>query len=401
MATQSVVGKLDKHFDKPLVKLSPELRELADAYIPKWSELSAIERKAKAQEADRQRDVKTRIRIGQFTRSNEKVPQRVRLPDGGAKTLKVIFWLAPRETLIPADQIPGAIADTLYPPPEREEEKGQAPNDPNAVKRQEAEREQAKQLRIKFPHLKEDDKFSIGDLNDYLGRLGMVAELRYRSLKNIEAAENTIGRYDATLSAAMWFGLRAVRSQEAAMLLCQFNPHDDQSDPLEVFNPETGPDDFKLLLRVFEDVANADSQPRSLQQWLVIARDKGLKYHSWIDEYAKSQTVISPCLESAPVESAYSGTPESSEQHTFMPRIGWQVALYESWPAMRKLYGRDPSPANAIKYLKKNDNSGTILTKGAIDELWWAPRRGAAKEVAFRTVENTISSWRTRGVLPA
>jgi hypothetical protein len=94
---------------------------------------------------------------------------------------KVIFWLAPNETMIPADQVPGAIADTLYPPPERNELAGRVPNDPNAGKRHEEERVQSKQLRIKFPHLKDDDKFSIGDLNDYLARHEMVAEIRRRS----------------------------------------------------------------------------------------------------------------------------------------------------------------------------------------------------------------------------
>lgn len=181
MATQSVAGRLDKHFGKPLGELSPELREIAVAYIPKWSELSAIERKAKAQEADRQRDVKTGLRNRKFTRGNEKVPQRVHLPDGHAMYRKITFWLAPKETHIRADQVPGAIADTLYPPPERNELAGQAPNDPNAGKRHEEERVQSKQLRIKFPHLKDDDKFSIGDLNDYLARHEMVVEIRRRS----------------------------------------------------------------------------------------------------------------------------------------------------------------------------------------------------------------------------
>ena len=107
-------------------------------------------------------------------------PQTIRRPEGGAIIRKVIFSLAPNEILIPAAQIPGAIADALYPPLERNELAGRALNDPNTVKRLGAVREQAKQLRIKFPHLKKDDKFSIGDLNDYLARLGMVAELRHR-----------------------------------------------------------------------------------------------------------------------------------------------------------------------------------------------------------------------------
>lgn len=95
-------------------------------------------------------------------------------------TRNVIFWLGPNETLIPADQVPGAIADALYPPPERKELAGQALNDQNVVRRLAAEREHAKHLRIKFSHLKDGDKFSVGDLNDYLARLGMVAELRHR-----------------------------------------------------------------------------------------------------------------------------------------------------------------------------------------------------------------------------
>lgn len=91
---------------------------------------------------------------------------------------KILFWLAPNEILIPADQVPGAIADVLYPRPNRDG--GPLLNDPDTVPRLLAEREHAKMLRMKFPHLTSGDKFSIGDLNDYLKRLGMVAESRHR-----------------------------------------------------------------------------------------------------------------------------------------------------------------------------------------------------------------------------
>ena len=94
---------------------------------------------------------------------------------------KILFWLAQNEILIPADQVPGAIADTLYPPLERNESVGSALNDSNTVRRLEAEREQAKQLRRKFPHLKEGDKFSIGELNAYLASMGIEAEIRHRN----------------------------------------------------------------------------------------------------------------------------------------------------------------------------------------------------------------------------
>lgn len=96
-----------------------------------------------------------------------------------------------------------------------------------------------------------------------------------------------------------------------------------------------------------------------------------------------------------------SGAPESNERPQYSPRTGWQIAMFEAWPAMRKLHGREPSAAEAIRYLKKNDTSGTILGKGGEKELWWKPTRGSAKEVQFKTVESCISSWRTSGKLPA
>ena len=64
---------------------------------------------------------------------------------------KVIFWLAPNEIFIPADQVPGAIADALYPRPVRNEEKGRPLNDPDAVVRLKKERKHASLLRARFP----------------------------------------------------------------------------------------------------------------------------------------------------------------------------------------------------------------------------------------------------------
>lgn len=98
---------------------------------------------------------------------------------------------------------------------------------------------------------------------------------------------------------------------------------------------------------------------------------------------------------------ASSGAPESDEATAYHPSIGWQVALYDAWSAMKILHGREPSAAEAIRYLKKNDTSGTILSKGGDNELWWKTNRGKPKEVQFRTVETCISSWRTSGRLPA
>jgi len=102
--------------------------------------------------------------------------------------------------------------------------------------------------------------------------------------------EHRTGWYDATLDADMWFGLASPTPREAAMVLCQFNPHDDNCDPTTITTDETGPEDFKRLLRVFEDLEKVEPKARTLRQWLAIAREKGLKYHSWIDAYALART---------------------------------------------------------------------------------------------------------------
>lgn len=106
-----------------------------------------------------------------------------------------------------------------------------------------------------------------------------------------------------------------------------------------------------------------------------------------------------PASESQP---APSGAPESDTPPPFRPRIGWQIALFDAWPAICKTHGgRHPTAAEAVRYLQANDDSGQILQKTDGGSLWWKPQRGKPKEVTLKTVENTISDWRTRGALPA
>lgn len=100
--------------------------------------------------------------------------------------------------------------------------------------------------------------------------------------------EHLIGWYDSLLDADVYLGLASVTPREAAMLLCEFNPGDDTCNPLTYTNLKTGPDDFKRLLRWFEDVNKSDPTARTLRQWRAVAADKGLKCHSWIDRYAQA-----------------------------------------------------------------------------------------------------------------
>ena len=49
-----IARKLAKWFDRSIDDLPPQLRSIAEAYIPRWSELSAADRRVRADEADRE-----------------------------------------------------------------------------------------------------------------------------------------------------------------------------------------------------------------------------------------------------------------------------------------------------------------------------------------------------------
>lgn len=187
-----LAGLLAKWFDKPVGVVPQRLREIIEAYIPRWPELSGADRRARANEVDRQLATKRALKIKRA---------------------------------------------------DREQEQGK--NDPMQVAR------------------------------------GIVAW------------------YDMTLNARTWWSLSSVSPREAAMLLCRLDPHDDTLSPLSVTTDETSPDDFKRLLRVFEDVAHAQPRDRRLNEWHDIAHDRQLKYHSWIVAYRQAFTKSGQMTDSA------------------------------------------------------------------------------------------------------
>lgn len=102
-----------------------------------------------------------------------------------------------------------------------------------------------------------------------------------------EEMEGFVGWYDATLDASHWLNLASIKPQEAAMLLCEFNPRDANVSPEVTTNSDTNPEDYKRLLRKFEDVAVTNPLTRSLPVWVAVAKEAGLKYHPWVDKYLK------------------------------------------------------------------------------------------------------------------
>lgn len=114
-----------------------------------------------------------------------------------------------------------------------------------------------------------------------------------------EDEKDVVAWYNALLNAEYWFGINSVQPQEAAMLLCEFNPHDTNANPETTTNSDTNPEDYKRLLRKFEDLAVTVPLTRPLVEWLAVAKNSGLKYHPWVDGYISARPSLDTDLDTA------------------------------------------------------------------------------------------------------
>lgn len=113
-----------------------------------------------------------------------------------------------------------------------------------------------------------------------------------RELERKREQERSIGWWDATLDAHHWFAMKAMTPREAAMVLCGLNPlSPDDQDPEHTHTEGDGswPRKFGLLLRVFEEEARASNEHRTLMDWRIIAKERGLPYHEWIEKYREAR----------------------------------------------------------------------------------------------------------------
>lgn len=92
------------------------------------------------------------------------------------------------------------------------------------------------------------------------------------------------GWFEGLLDAQFWFNLPSLTQQQAAMLLCQLNPHEeDPSVGLNHWNGETGSNEYKRMVSSFDALARTLPSVRTLAQWKQYADNQDLKYHSWIN----------------------------------------------------------------------------------------------------------------------
>lgn len=134
---------------------------------------------------------------------------------------------------------------------------------------------------------------TLGQLRAFLPDAGMAGCIDEEAVDAVLGEhEHRIGWYDNTMNAAMWFKRASVKPDEAAMLLCRIDPleRDGQGnapDPERIYvdDDKASPDRYRLLLRVFLDVAETDPKPRTLLDWRDVAKREGPRHHQWIDEY--------------------------------------------------------------------------------------------------------------------
>ena len=104
----------------------------------------------------------------------------------------------------------------------------------------------------------------------------------------LKIAEETIGWWDgvAVMSASFWLAQPSVTPHQAALILCQYNPSNlSGADPEKNSTDEAGPVEYRQLLSAFDAMERVAPANRALSEWLKYAKCRGLKYHTWIDEY--------------------------------------------------------------------------------------------------------------------
>lgn len=110
----------------------------------------------------------------------------------------------------------------------------------------------------------------------------------------LKFAEETIGFWDgqSAMSASFWWDQPAVTAHHAALILCQYNPSNLNGAKPEKDSDETGRVMYAQLLSSFDAMELVTPGHRALSEWLKYARCRGLKYHTWIDEYLSAVNTL-------------------------------------------------------------------------------------------------------------
>lgn len=176
-----------------------------------------------------------------------------------------------------------------------------------------------------------------------------------------------VGHHDCSMDARTWFDMSDATPTEAAMVLCRLNPLECK-DPERIYvdGDKSSPDRYRLLLRVFEDVARTSPKHRTLMEWRATARERGLRYHSWIDEYVQF-TGRDNAATSAKPDAGQGG--KGTENNEPLQTANWilsiQAEATRMWLILKKA-GASPTKNNILNDLAKWCRENEILTPGGI-----------------------------------
>lgn len=95
--------------------------------------------------------------------------------------------------------------------------------------------------------------------------------------------------WDESMSASSWWNSPGVEPEQAAQVLWRINP-DDEPDGMPASDEDRRA--YRALLREFRTYRQTNPGPITLAQWLDIARQKSLRYHSWIADWLRARAEI-------------------------------------------------------------------------------------------------------------
>lgn len=87
------------------------------------------------------------------------------------------------------------------------------------------------------------------------------------------------------MHASVWWNSRHLKPEHAAKVLWRVDPHSGSDS-----EPED-PVAYRILLHEFTALQEVGLAPRTLADWLDIAREAGLKYDRWIDQWLMAREV--------------------------------------------------------------------------------------------------------------
>lgn len=212
------------------------------------------------------------------------------------------------------------------------------------------------------------------------------------STQLLDDAEHTIAWLDATLDASIWWSRQHITRTDAAMLLCGFKPMSGD-DPLRDSTEETTPEDYRRLLLIFGD--HDDNQP--LSAWLDIAKDAGLRVHSWLARYKDAKAILAIKTDGDAPQPTPTGKPAQSTASNTR-RDGLAVAMEQGFDDYIKRHCREPTARALFDALAGEAGEGGQIVEydEGDDSLTWRRQDGGLSSTSFKAFQGRFTKLKNR-----